>query len=191
MKKSIIEGWQATFNTKVEEVSKSLFLFSILTRKMSGVATQTVSSQLCWTLSVVWQVERSDPPWWQVSRRYLCTRNECSTSANANIPGCHCGIVRNRITTRSHLQSYATYLCAFFRAQLSGIWKHKLEFDLTHRQVQLKASLCSILNEHGHVLVSKVVPSDERIHVENLLKSLWFELGEQTTHVFTDDSRKG
>jgi len=59
-------------------------------------------------------------------------------------------------------------------------------------QVQVKASLLSILNENGEVLSTKIVPSDERSYMEKELKTIFDLIPEPvTTHVFTDDSRKG
>jgi hypothetical protein len=38
--------------------------------------------------------------------------------------------------------------------------------------MQLSASLLVILEEHGYVIGYKIVPSDERIHVQQLLKDI-------------------
>lgn len=58
--------------------------------------------------------------------------------------------------------------------------------------MQLKASLLSILNEHGQVLRTTLVPSDERSYMLKELKAIFSLLpAPVTTHVFTDDSRKG
>ncbi len=57
----------------------------------------------------------------------------------------------------------------------------------------MKASLCSIVNEFGHVLMTSIVPSDKRIHVQQMLAQLWLTTGRkvETKFIFTDDSVKG
>lgn len=44
-------------------------------------------------------------------------------------------------------------------------------------KVQMKASLCSVLNEFGHVIAWQIVPSDIRSHVETLLQQVWHVSG--------------
>jgi len=53
--------------------------------------------------------------------------------------------------------------------------------------------LFTVLNEHGQVLSSAIVPSDERVHVSKTLDKIWRTTDRSivTTHVFTDNSVKG
>lgn len=65
-------------------------------------------------------------------------------------------------------------------------------------QVAVKASLFSILNEHGHVLVTSLVPNDCRVYFFQAFQALWmaegrdeYRAGIKTKFVYTDDVRKG
>jgi hypothetical protein len=57
--------------------------------------------------------------------------------------------------------------------------------------MQLSASLLVILEEHGYVIGYKIVPSDERIHVQQLLKDIWTTENREiiTKVVYTDNPK--
>ena len=60
-------------------------------------------------------------------------------------------------------------------------------------QSQIKASLFTVLDENGCVLLSKIVASDEGKHVQKALQKIWATEGRTaiTKFVFTDNSQKG